>query len=57
MEMDLDRHCVTFFKNGQEMWTFTELAAHVIPFVNFGEPNQKIGIRNLQSDFGKIIYY
>ena len=52
MELDMDRHSITFFKNGQEMWSFTELSSHVTPFVNLGEVGQKVAIKNIKTDFG-----
>lgn len=48
MQIDMNKHELTFFKNNTEVYKFDDLPASVIPAISFGGDNQVVSIRGVE---------
>jgi hypothetical protein len=54
---DLERNLITFYKNGIEMYSFTDIADTLLPFVCFGEAFQSVQILTCDYNDPKVVFH
>lgn len=57
IDADLDRNVISFYRNNQEIYTFTDVTESLTPFVSFGEAFQCVQIISCDYSDPKVVFH